>query len=154
MSNGLDVVCGLETDKEGNIYVGGTSDSVGTLYNYLVIKYSSSGDEVWIKKYNGLGNDGDRANAMTIDDSMNIYLAGWSVGSGTNTDYATVKYNSDGVFQWAARWDDPANSFEEANDVAVDTDGNVYVTGFSVGAGTDNDYTKVKYIQMENSNGF
>jgi len=149
MSNGLDVVCGLETDKEGNIYVGGTSDSVGTLYNYIVLKYNSNGDEVWIKKYNGLGNDGDRANAMTIDDSMNIYLAGWSVGSGTNTDYATVKYNSDGVFQWAARWDDPANSFEEANDIVVDTDGNVYVTGFSVGAGTDNDYTTVKY----NSNG-
>ena len=149
MSNGLDVVCGLDTDKECNIYVGGTSDSVGTLYNYIVLKYNLSGDELWIKKYNGLGNDGDWANAMTMDDSANIYVTGWSVGSGTNTDYATVKYNSDGVFQWAARWDDPANSFEEANDITVDTDGNVYVTGFSVGAGTDNDYTTVKY----NSNG-
>ncbi len=149
LSNGFDDVCGLETDILGNVYIGGTSDSVGALYDYLVIKYSSSGDEIWTKRYNGSGNDGDRANAMAIDDSANIYLTGWSVGAGTQLDYATVKYNSDGIFQWAARWDDPASSFEEANDIAVDKLGNVFVTGYSPGAGTGDEYTTIKY----NSNG-
>ena len=147
-SNGLDVACGLETDAAGNVYVGGTSDSAGTLYNYLVIKYSSNGNILWTNRYNGPGNDGDWAKAMVLDDSENVYVTGWSVGNGTNTDYATVKYNTSGVKQWAARWDDPASSFDYAYDIAVDGNENVYITGVSQGMGTDNDYTTVKYNSL------
>jgi uncharacterized delta-60 repeat protein len=144
-SNGLDEVCGLEIDQEGDIYVGGTSDSIGALYDFLLIKYDPEGEIKWTRRYNGTGNDGDKAKAMTMDKDNNIYLVGWSVGDGTQSDFAVVKYSPAGNREWVGRWDDPANSSEEANAITVDGDGNVYVAGYSPGAGTDNDITTVKY---------
>jgi uncharacterized delta-60 repeat protein len=144
-AGGFDGVCGLEIDGSGNIYVGGTSDSLGALYDYFLIKYDPSGELMWTKRYNGPGNDGDMAQAMIMDRDENLYIAGWSVGDGTQVDFAAIKYTTSGKREWAARWDDPAGSSEEANDIAVDGDGNVFVAGYSPGAGTDNDFTVVKY---------
>jgi uncharacterized delta-60 repeat protein len=142
---GDDVANSLELDPQGNIYVGGTSDSIGALYDYLLIKYSPLGEKIWEKRYNGPANDGDHANAMIIDDGENAYITGWSVGYNTNTDFATVKYSPDGIRQWVERWDDPSGSFEGANAIAVDKQANVYVTGYSKSEGTRNDLTTVKY---------
>jgi uncharacterized delta-60 repeat protein len=142
---GFDGVCGLELDKQGDIYVGGTSDSIGALYDFLLIKYDPDGQLKWTRRYNGPGNDGDMAQAMAIDKDDNLYLTGWSVGDGTEVDYAVLKYAPSGRLEWAARWDDPASSSEEADAVAVDGDGNVFITGFSPGAGTGNDITTVKF---------
>jgi uncharacterized delta-60 repeat protein len=147
-ADGNDLAQGLEVDLSGNIYVAGTSDSTGSLYDYVTVKYNPSGDTEWIKRYNGPANDGDLANSMSLDDSGNVYVTGWSFGNDTQSDYATVKYNSSGVEQWAARWDDPASSFDYAYDIAVDGNENVYVTGVSQGMGTDNDFTTVKYNSL------
>jgi len=125
--------------------VAGTSAGSGTMSDYATVKYNSSGVEQWVARYNGPGNNDDQVHAMTTDCAGNIYVTGWSVGSGTNRDYATIKYNSAGVEQWVARYDDPASSLDEANAVVVDRVGNVYVTGYSPGVGTDNDYTTIKY---------
>ena len=129
-SDGNDVVCGLGLDPSGNVYIGGTSDNTVALYDYLVLKYTPAGDLVWEKSYDGPAHDGDRANAMAVDDSGNVYITGGSFGNGMNADVATVKYNTDGILQWEKRWDDPAGSFEEARDIAIDHDRNIYVTGF------------------------
>jgi hypothetical protein len=77
---------------------------------------------------------------MKIDASDNIYITGMSMGIGTNFDYATLKYNSAGVQQWAARYNGPANNYDYAHALAVDASGNVYVTGSSF-----DDYATVKY---------
>jgi uncharacterized delta-60 repeat protein len=147
-ANGNDLSQGLEVDFSGNIFVAGTSDSTGSLYDYVTIKYDPSGNVEWTKRYNGPANDGDLVSSMVLDNSGNVYVTGWSFGNGTQSDYATVKYNNSGEEQWTARWDDPASSYDYANDIAVDGDGNVYVTGISQGMGTDNDYTTVKYNSL------
>jgi uncharacterized delta-60 repeat protein len=144
-ADGNDFSQGLEVDQSGNVFIAGTSDSTGTVYDYVTVKYNASGNTEWVKKYNGPANDGDLVSSMSLDNSGNVYTTGWSFGTTTNSDYATVKYNSIGSEQWSARWDDPASSFDYANDIAVDENGNVYVTGISQGMGTDNDYTTVKY---------
>ncbi|MBS4015884.1 MAG: T9SS type A sorting domain-containing protein, partial [Candidatus Latescibacteria bacterium] len=68
-------------------------------------------------------------------------------GSGTNGDYVTVKYNSDGVQQWDIRYNGPGNTHDDARAIAVDNNGNVYITGYSTGSGTDKDYATIKYVQ-------
>ncbi|MDZ7262317.1 MAG: SBBP repeat-containing protein [candidate division KSB1 bacterium] len=135
----------LTVDSSGNVYVTGGNIGLGTGYDYATLKYNSAGAEQWLARYNGPGNVWDIATALTVDSSGNVYVTGYSWGSGTGYDYATVKYNSAGIQQWVACYNGPENSGDYATDLALDASGNVYVTGISVGSGTDYDYATVKY---------
>jgi uncharacterized delta-60 repeat protein len=135
----------IAIDGSGSVYVTGFSEGAGTGYDYLTIKYNSAGQEQWVARYNGPGGDLDLAQAIGVDNSGNVYVTGFSVGSGTGPDYATIKYNSFGQEQWVARYTGPGNDFDEGLAIAVDTSGNVYVTGQSWGPGTKTDYATIKY---------
>ena len=132
----------IAVDGSGNVYVSGYSYDNGTELDYATIKYNSSGAQQWVARYNGPGED--RAYSIAVDGSGNVYVTGYSSGSGTEHDYATIKYNSSGVQQWVARYNGPGNDNDEANSVAVDGSGNVYVTGFSSGLGIGV-YATIKY---------
>ena len=144
-SGGLDVASAIGLDNSGNIYVTGWSEDSGSYRDYATVKYDSSGVEQWVARYNGPGNDLDVASAIALDNSDNIYVTGYSWGSGTHYDYATVKYDSSGVEQWVSRYDGPGDSLDYAYAIVVDNSDNVYVTGASVGSGTWYDYATVKY---------
>jgi len=137
----------IVVDGSGNVYVTGYSEGSGTYYDYCTIKYNSSGVQQWVARYNGPGNDWDVAYSITIDGSGNVYVTGWSKGSGSYDDYCTIKYNSAGVQQWVARYNGPGNGLDEAFSIALDGSGNVYVTGWSIGSGTNYDYCTIKYSQ-------
>jgi len=137
----------LVIDDSGNVYVTGYSYSPRTRSDYTTVKYNSNGEEQWVAIYNGPVNNEDCAKAIAIDNSGNVYVTGGSYGSGTVSDYATVKYNSNGEEQWVVRYDGPGNDWDEANALAIDSSGNVYITGFSYGSETENDYATVKYDQ-------
>jgi uncharacterized delta-60 repeat protein len=143
--NGWDGGNRLVVDNAGNVYVTGSSDGGSTLYDFATIKYDASGTAQWIRRYNGPGNGGDEAGAIFLDDDGNVYIAGYSQGSGTGSDYATIKYNNAGEEQWVARYNGPGNIGDGAGGIVVDDSGNVYVTGYSVGAGTESDYATIKY---------
>jgi len=130
----------LVIDNSGNVYVTGSSGA-----DYATVKYNSSGVQQWSSRYNGPGNSTEYANSIYVDDSGNVYVTGGSIGASLNFDYATVKYNSSGVQQWAARYNGPGNNLDEAFSIAVDGSGNVYVTGGSTGSSSLNDYVTIKY---------
>ena len=46
-----------------------------------------------MQRYNGPVNSGDEAGAIIVDNVGNVYITGRSAGSGTNYDYATIKYS-------------------------------------------------------------
>ena len=138
-----DEATALAIDNLGNIYVIGFGYVSGPRNDYVTIKYDSNGDTVWVRRYNGTGNDQDQALAIAVDISGNVYVTGESPGTGPGEDYATVKYNSIGEEQWVARYDGPGNYWDTARDIAVDYSGNVYVTGESYGFGYD--YATIKY---------
>ncbi|MDD2890823.1 MAG: SBBP repeat-containing protein [bacterium] len=142
-----DEVRAMAIDDSGNVYVAGYSNGSGTYDDYVTIKYNSSGDTMWLRRYNGPGNGNDIVRAMTVDASGNVYVTGTSIESGDSWsyNYATIKYNSSGAEQWVRRYDGPGNANDDATAIAVDENGNVYVTGESKGAGTEYDYATIKY---------
>lgn len=146
--NGQDQAHAIVIDNSGNIYVTGWSEqSTGPDYNedYATIKYNSSGNELWAQRYNGPADYSDKASAIAVDDSGNVYVTGQSYGIGTYWDYATVKYNSDGDTVWVRRYNGLGNASDYAYAIATDNLGSVYVTGESYGGWTATDYTTIKY---------
>jgi hypothetical protein len=138
----------IAIDDSSNVYVTGWSWGNWTYYDYATIKYYPNGDTAWVRRYNGTGSHEDRSRAIALDDSGNVYVTGVSVGGGTHYDYATVRYDPAGKEFWVRRYNGPGNDWDEAYAIAADGSGNVYVTGYSYGSGTDYDYATIKYIQF------
>jgi len=99
----------------------------------------------WVARYSGPGNGADRAWAMALDKSGNVYVSGESKGSNSDFDYATIKYSSAGKQRWVQRYDGPGNADDEAAAIAVDASGNIYVTGASEVSFTDNNPGAANY---------
>ncbi len=143
---------GIVLDGSGYVYVTGNADSdplddaIG--YDYLTIKYNSDGDTIWVRWYNGTANNWDEAHAIAVDNSGNVYVTGYGIESGTGRDFVTIKYNSNGDEKWIARYNGPANNWDEAWALKIDDDNNVYVAGYSKGPGTWFDYATIKYNQL------
>jgi uncharacterized delta-60 repeat protein len=133
----------LAVDASGNVYVTGQSSGSGTFYDYATVKYSPTGTQEWVARYNGPGNTKDSAWALGVDGSGNVYVTGDSgEGSENLSDYVTVKYDPSGAQQWVARY---SSLYDYATDLVVDASGNVWVTGYSFGSGTGYDYATVRY---------
>jgi uncharacterized delta-60 repeat protein len=149
--NGYDRANALAIDAVGNVYVTGRSQWTGNDNDYVTIKYNSLGVYVWGFIYNGAANDWDEAHAIAADDAGNVYVTGYSISSGSYSDYATVKYNAAGVQQWAERYSVTGTNSDRAYAIAVDGMGNVFVTGrLFGGAGTNWNYGTIKYSSTGN----
>ena len=146
-ANLADFAEALALDDLENVYVTGTSTSETGRPEYVTIRYNPAGQEQWVARYSGTGAGGNEGDSIALDGAGNVYVTGVSVGFGSGYDYATVKYNSIGQEQWAARYNGPASGDDFATGIAVDSSNNVYVTGRSTGLGTGFDYATVKYEQ-------
>jgi uncharacterized delta-60 repeat protein len=136
----------VAVDGSNNVIVTGSSISSSSGYDYATIKYSSDGVPLWTNRYNGRETGYDVARALAVDGSNNVIVSGYSNGSGSGTDYATIKYSSAGAPLWISRYNGPGNSSGSATAVAVDRSGNVIVTGPSYGSKGDVDFATIKYI--------
>jgi len=89
--------------------------------------------------------------AMTIDASGNIYITGPADGGKkTGLDFVTVKYAPNGHLEWSAQYNGPSSGEDWPYAIAVDVNGNVFVTGRSFtsksgGSSYNFDYATVKY---------
>jgi uncharacterized delta-60 repeat protein len=135
----------IAVDESGNIYVTGESTDSNNYLDYVTIKYDSDGTELWAARYNGMAGSDDHARAIALDQSGNVYVTGYSVGTNLSYNYATLKYDPDGNLLWVATYDGPVGEDDRARAIALDQSGNVYVTGDSVGTDVFTDYATIKY---------
>lgn len=114
-------------------------------YEYYTVKYNSSGTLQWSKIFNGSGNGNDLAHSLAVDPAGNVYVGGQSSGSGSNYDYALIKYDAAGVQQWVQIYNGTANGSDEAYSVTLDPSGNIYIGGGSASVSNGMDFVLIKY---------
>jgi len=118
---------------------GGALTNAGSKDMYL-IKYSAAGAHVWSKRFGSTGAENPKV--ITLDTSGNIYVGGYFTGTGNfggsdlvgagANDMFVAKYSSLGVHQWSKKFG--STSDDQVRGIAVDSSGNVTITGFFKGA--------------------
>ncbi len=148
--NYSDSAVAMIVNSAGDIIVSGNSYNDGSNYDIVTVKYDNSGNEQWVATYDSPYNDHEGVSALTTDSQNNIYVTGYSYGGGTDKDIITIKYDPNGNIVWDRRYDGPGSDEDAASDIAVDSMGNVYVTGYVYQFSTRHDYITIKY----NSTGY
>src|ERR1043166_2429978 len=135
----------MTVDSSGNVFVTGASNNTNGHPDYATIKYSGAGVPLWTNRYNGPGDYNDQANAIAVDGSGNVFVAGYSAGDCCSTDYAIIKYSAAGLPLWTNRYNGVGYGSDTARAMAVDRSGNVFVTGSSQGTISGYDYVTIAY---------
>jgi hypothetical protein len=141
LGNGEDYPEAIAVDKQGNVFIAG--HSLGAyppgVDEYATVAYSGTGQPLWTNRYGDSQNHAvvSRPAAIVADKNGNVFVTGYSgypAFGNYNYDYVTVAYSASGQPLWTNRYDGPAFADDRANGIAVDSDGNVFVTGNSMGA--------------------
>jgi uncharacterized protein YuzE len=141
---------GIAVDKVGNSYIIGTTNKQfphESTDDIVVLRYSANGDTSWSRIYNGPLGGVDWGISLAVDTQGYVYATGHSAGVGTLQDFVTIKYSPQGDVQWIKRYDGPIHNDEYVEDIEIDLDGNVYITGFSIWSASASykDYLTIKY---------
>jgi hypothetical protein len=135
---------GLVVDPAGNACVTGYMAAAQNM-DYTTVKYYANGDTAWVRRYDGPSHGFDRANAIATDSYGNIYVTGSSNGVSSSLDITTIKYLVDGRTAWVHRYNGSANTGDYGDAIAVDRQGNVYVTGLTMVSGGHGAMVTIKY---------
>jgi Ca2+-binding RTX toxin-like protein len=134
----------LAVDSVGNVYISGTSGYTtsgagGGPKSAWVAKYDDSGNQLWLKSVNS--DIYDISDGIKLDSSGNVYLTGtnynFSKGYPPDVDTWAAKYDSNGNQLWLKQFGTADSDYPEItapSDLAVDSAGNVYLTGETDGA--------------------
>ena len=149
-ANQGDIAHALGVSPDGSrVFVTGESIGSGNASDYLTIAYNAAtGQRSWMKRKNGPANGEDVANALGVSpDGSRVFVTGFSHGSGSGRDYATVAYGAaTGTQRWIRRYNGRPNDNDSAEALRVSLDGSrVFVTGFSFSFVSNYDYLTVAY---------
>lgn len=138
----------IAIDSAGNVIIGGQTTTFQTGGDFYTAKYAAAtGALIWQQTYNGPSSNTEGVTAVGVDSTGNVFVTGGSPTS-TGTDVYTIKYAAaNGAILWSARTDGSPFGYyySEAAGLAVDSAGNVVVTGrFTPSSGTDDIWT-LKY---------
>jgi hypothetical protein len=148
-----DLSCDVAVASDGSVYALLSTTDYGTDDDIILIKYNASGEQLWLRRYNGGGESGwtdDWPSRLRVDGAGNAYLVGYSEPSnGGGYGLVTQKYLADGTLEWTRRYD---AGFPSSGDfgyqpagLAIDGSGQVYVSGQILNYGTGIDIVTIKY---------
>lgn len=131
-AHGMDYAKDLALADSGGVVIVGGSDGVGSLSDFLTVKYDSNGTERWSARYDGAAHLDDEASAVTADRAGSIYVGGNVLGSGRLGDVAVLKYASGGTLEWVIEYTNNGEFTREGiGQIAVDDSENLYFVGYS-----------------------
>jgi len=127
----------LAIDESGNIYAAGNrghggSDGVGPVLEWIIVKYSNSGQVLWEQHHTGNASLDSRVKDIQLDSAGNPIVFGTTSNSPTTltNNLTVVKFNPQGDTLWARNFAVPNNSLVPGG-LAIDGGGNVYATSIT-----------------------
>jgi hypothetical protein len=93
--------------------------------------YAAESGRVWRRTYQGVANGTSEATSLAIREDQ-IYSVGYTFGTNGTADLLLFVYRQDGTFVGSTLFDGANHLNDAAVDVAVDSSGSVYATGYSV----------------------
>jgi hypothetical protein len=132
---------GIAVDGSNNLFAAVSSSVPGDAQSedIVAVKFASDGTHLWTRRF-GSANRPDRASDFAAAGTGDLIVAGDSWTAPTSPaspsdfsgfDIRVLKYAPDGTLLWSASYGDETNSEDRAQSVAIDPDGNIYVSGFS-----------------------
>lgn len=124
-----DYCYGMDVDPSGNSYLTGYGyTSSSSSYDYIVASFDTNGNFRWANNYHNYSYDYGRSVAYGAG---RVYVTGYSYGSGTYYDVATVAFDAaTGAQQWANRFGSSGTVYDYGYSVAADDYG-AYVAGYT-----------------------
>jgi uncharacterized delta-60 repeat protein len=127
--------------SDGKILVGGYSKN-GTAFDFAVVRYNANGSldtsfDADGKVTTAMGSTNLSGNSIALQSDGKIVMAGDS-RTGTNTDFAVVRYNANGSLDTSFDADgkvttDFGSSGDTGKSIAIQQDGKILVAGSSAG---------------------
>jgi len=131
---GDDYCNAIAVDSSDDIYLVGDTNSFGfTQRDICLIKYNSSGSQIWNRTYGSkyfhyTFQNPDNGRAIAIDSNDDVYVGGYTkIYMADDTDMVIVKYNKDGDQLWNVTKD--VGGYERIEGMALDSSGDIFVTG-------------------------
>lgn len=140
-NGGHDRAYAIVADDVHGVVVTGESQNLTPDFDCLTVKYDTSGNQVWTRRY---ADNGDgRGQALAMDADGNVVMAGYA-SNGSNLDFYVVEYAADDS---PAKWVDIYDSGydDKARALWLDADDNVYVVGSDSTLTTGSDIHVAKY---------
>ncbi|MBD3637185.1 MAG: S8 family serine peptidase [Crocinitomicaceae bacterium] len=114
--------------EAGLVVTGGTNDSIGVWSITTLTLDKTDGSILGEVEATSTDVTLVEATAMIIDDENNIYITGFEEVAGKKN-VQTIKLDSTFTIDWITGYD--GGNDDVGNDIGVDANGNVYVTGYS-----------------------
>lgn len=151
--NSTNVECAyaMDMDAAGNVYVTGSSfGTAGTDCDVATVMYNNAGVQQWVRRYNGPGTRFDSGQDIIVSATGEVYVCGYAraaVGI-TNYDALVLKYDNTATLVWSQTYNGTGNDYDRYNRLLLHANGNVMVTGRSVGT-----ITTAEDLILSNYNG-
>ncbi|MDQ3220105.1 MAG: CHRD domain-containing protein [Acidobacteriota bacterium] len=156
MAGAVNIAQAVAVQPDGRIVVAGINSN-GSNNDFVIMRYYPNGtlDDTFDGANNGngivitpIGSGDEEAYGLVIQPDGKIIVAG-RTSNGSNTDFAVVRYNTNGTLDATFDGDGIAitpigSGSETARSVAVQPDGKIVVAGYSV-VGSNNDFAVVRY---------
>lgn len=120
IGNGNDFVNDMKIDKDFNIYLAGRSEGVDETPDFIIMKYSNTGDSLLNIRFISSQNAWDEANSIVVDSNENIYAIG-SATFGQSSFYSVFfRYSPTGTVVWSKNYFSNPDSVSAGLKVVLD----------------------------------
>jgi hypothetical protein len=131
--------------ENGKLFATGSSYDTLTGYDVITLHYDTSGTFSWAARYD-YSNLMDGGYKLSYSSSNNrLDIVGVGQASAADFDYITLSYiASTGVLRSSSSASGSTNGFDEIGGIALDTLGNIYITGGVTNQSTGYDFLTIK----------